>query len=219
MHCFVNKMTFMTKKNIKNLLFDLGGVIMDIRRENCVRAFEELGMTTANELLGEYSQKGAFLLLEEGSISPEEFRQEIRKHINTQVNDEAIDSAFCKFLLGIPSYRLDQLEALRKDYKIYLLSNTNPIMIHSDIKKYFQVCGKEMKDYFDGMILSYEAKSIKPDAGIFEYTIKTLGINPEETIFFDDSQKNLDAAAKFGFGTALVAPGSEFNDIIKDLLG
>ena len=76
-----------------------------------------------------------------------------------------------------------------------------------------------MKDYFDGMILSYEAKSIKPDAGIFEYTIKTLGINPEETIFFDDSQKNLDAAAKFGFGTALVAPGSEFNDIIKDLLG
>lgn len=213
-----NLLTFMTNKNIKNLLFDLGGVIMDIRRENCVLAFEELGMSDANELLGEYSQKGAFLLLEEGTITPEEFRQEIRNHITTTVSDEEIDIAFCKFLLGIPPHRLNQLEELRKNYRIYLLSNTNPIMINSDIKKYFQVCGKKMEDYFDGMILSYEAKAIKPDARIFEYTINTLGINPEETIFFDDSQKNLDAAAKFGFGTALVAPGSEFNDIINNML-
>lgn len=207
----------MVKGEIKNLLFDLGGVIMDIKRENCVKAFEAMGMTDANDLLGEYAQKGVFLELEEGKISPNEFRTEIRKHISSTVSDKDIDTAFCKFLLGIPPHRLNSLEKLKEDFNIYLLSNTNPIMIESDIKHYFKVCGKEMADYFDGMILSYEAKSIKPDSGIFEYTIKKLGIKPEETIFFDDSQKNLDASAKFGFKTALVSPGSEFMDIIADI--
>lgn len=207
------------KTEIKNLLFDLGGVIMDIKRENCVKAFEAMGMTDANELLGEYAQKGVFLELEEGKITPAEFRTEIRKHISCAVSDSDIDAAFCKFLLGIPAHRLNALDELRKSYKIYLLSNTNPIMIESDIKRYFKVCGKEMTDYFDGMVLSYLAKSIKPDSGIFEYAIKHLGILPEETIFFDDSAKNLEASAKFGFKTALVEPGTEFMDIIKAKLG
>lgn len=208
----------MVNTEIKNLLFDLGGVIMDIKRENCVRAFEEMGMLDANDLLGEYSQKGVFLALEEGVITAEEFRAEIRKHISSRVEDCEIDKAFCKFLLGIPSQRLYGLEQLRKSYKIFLLSNTNPIMINSDIKKYFRVCGKEMDDYFDGMVLSYEAKSIKPDIKIFKYAIDHLGILPEETIFLDDSQKNLDAAAKLGFATALVAPGCEFMDVLHGKL-
>ena len=204
----------MAGNKIKNLLFDLGGVIMDIKRENCVRAFEALGMTGANELLGEYSQKGAFLLLEEGAITPEQFREEIRKSISGEVSDEDIDRAFCKFLLGIPSHRLNALEDLRKNYKIYMLSNTNPIMVNSDIKHYFRVCGKEIEDYFDGMVLSYEAKSIKPDLRIFEYAKSHLGIVPEETLFLDESQKNLDAASQLGFEVALVAPGDEFVDLI-----
>ena len=181
----------MINGKIKNLLFDLGGVIMDIKRENCVRAFEALGMSGANELLGEYSQKGAFLLLEEGTITPEQFREEIRKNISGDVTDEDIDKAFCKFLLGIPPHRLGALEELRKHYKIYMLSNTNSIMVNSDIKHYFRVCGKELEDYFDGLVLSYEAKSIKPDLRIFEYAKSHLGIVPEETLFLDDSQKNL----------------------------
>lgn len=204
----------MINGEIKNLLFDLGGVIMDIKRENCVRAFETLGMSGANELLGEYSQKGAFLLLEEGTITPEQFREEIRKYISGDVTDEDIDKAFCKFLLGIPPHRLGALEDLRKHYKIYMLSNTNPIMVNSDIKHYFRVCGKELEDYFDGLVLSYEAKSIKPDLRIFEYAKSHLGIVPEETLFLDDSQKNLDAAAQLGFNVALVAPGDEFVDVI-----
>lgn len=204
----------MINGEIKNLLFDLGGVIMDIKRENCVRAFEALGMSGANDLLGEYSQKGAFLLLEEGTITPEQFREEIRKNISGDVTDEDIDKAFCKFLLGIPPHRLGALEDLRKHYKIYMLSNTNPIMVNSDIKHYFRVCGKELEDYFDGLVLSYEAKSIKPDLRIFEYAKSHLGIVPEETLFLDDSQKNLDAAAQLGFNVALVAPGDEFVDVL-----
>lgn len=200
---------------IKNLLFDLGGVIMDIRRENAVAALEKIGMKNANDFLGEYSQKGPFLQLEEGTISPEEFRIEIRKYISTEVSDADIDAAFCKFLIGIPLHRLEELRELRKDSKIYMLSNTNPIMWNTRIAEEFRQEGLEMKDYFDGIVTSFEAKSIKPEKQIFETAICKCNIKPEETIFLDDSQKNLDTASKLGFETILVAPGSEFYTLIK----
>ena len=200
---------------IKNLLFDLGGVIMDICRENAVKALEGIGMAGANDFLGEYSQKGPFLALEDGSMSAEEFRAEIRKHINGEVTDDAIDAAFCEFLVGIPVHRLVALRELRKRYKIYILSNTNPIMWDTRIAEEFRHEGKDMSDYFDGIVTSFEAKCIKPDAKIFETAIEQCQIVPEETIFLDDSQKNLNAAAMLGFNTLLVTPGAEFADLLS----
>ena len=200
---------------IKNLLFDLGGVIMDIRRLNCVASFERLGMKDADSFLGEYSQKGPFLQLEEGAISEEQFRDAVRQFIDGEVTDEQIDSAFCDFLVGIPKYRLEQLRQLKQQYKIYMLSNTNSIMWRSRIAEDFRQEGLEREDYFDGIVTSFEAKSIKPDAKIFHTVVEKLGINPEETLFLDDSQKNLDAAAELGFKTLLVTPGSEFFDLLN----
>ena len=200
---------------IKNLLFDLGGVIMDIRRENAVKALEKIGMADANDFLGEYSQKGPFLQLEEGVITPEEFRNEIRKYINNEVLDADIDAAFCEFLIGIPRHRLEELRELKKQYNIFMLSNTNPIMWDTRIAEEFRHEGKEMSDYFDGIVTSFEAKCIKPDAKIFETAIEQCQIVPEETIFLDDSQKNLNAAAMLGFNTLLVTPGAEFADLLS----
>ena len=200
---------------IKNLLFDLGGVIMDIRRLNCVASFERLGMKDADSFLGEYSQKGPFLQLEEGAISEAEFRTAVRQFIDGEVTDEQIDSAFCDFLVGIPKYRLEQLRELKKQYGIYMLSNTNSIMWHSRIAEDFRQEGLEREDYFDGIVTSFEAKSIKPDAKIFHTVVEKLGIKPEETLFLDDSQKNLDAAAELGFQTLLVTPGSEFFELLN----
>ena len=202
---------------IKNLLFDLGGVIMDIRRLNCVASFERLGMKNADSFLGEYSQKGPFLQLEEGAISEEEFRTAVRALINEEVSDEQIDSAFCDFLVGIPKYRLEQLRQLKKSYNIYMLSNTNSIMWRSRIAEDFRQEGLEREDYFDGIVTSFEARSIKPDAKIFHTVVEKLGINPDETLFLDDSQKNLDAAAQLGFHTLLVTPGSEFFELLKSM--
>ena len=202
---------------IKNLLFDLGGVIMDIRRLNCVASFERLGMKDADSFLGEYSQKGPFLQLEEGAISETEFRTAVRQFIDGEVSDEQIDSAFCDFLVGIPKYRLEQLRELKKQYGIYMLSNTNSIMWHSRIAEDFRQEGLEREDYFDGIVTSFEAKSIKPDAKIFHAVVENLGIKPEETLFLDDSQKNLDAAAELGFQTLLVTPGSEFFELLNAL--
>lgn len=202
---------------IKNLLFDLGGVIMDIRRLNCVASFERLGMKDADSFLGEYSQKGPFLQLEEGAISEAEFRTAVRQFIDGEVTDEQIDSAFCDFLVGIPKYRLEQLRELKKQYGIYMLSNTNSIMWHSRIAEDFRQEGLEREDYFDGIVTSFEARSIKPDAKIFHTVVEKLGIKPEETLFLDDSQKNLDAAAELGFQTLLVTPGSEFFELLNAL--
>ena len=200
---------------IKNLLFDLGGVIMDIRRLNCVASFERLGMKDADSFLGEYSQKGPFLQLEEGLITEAQFRDAVRQFIDGEVSDEQIDKAFCDFLVGIPIHRLEQLRQLKEKYGIYMLSNTNPIMWHSRIAEDFRQEGMEREDYFDGIVTSFEARSIKPDAKIFHTVVEKLGIKPEETLFLDDSQKNLDAAAQLGFHTLLVTPGSEFFELLK----
>ena len=202
---------------IKNLLFDLGGVIMDIRRLNCVASFERLGMKDADSFLGEYSQKGPFLQLEEGLINETQFRDAVREYIDGEVTDEQIDKAFCDFLVGIPAYRLEQLRQLKKQYGIYMLSNTNPIMWYSRIAEEFRQEGMEREDYFDGIVTSFEARSIKPDAKIFHTVVEKLGIKPEETLFLDDSQKNLDAASALGFHTLLVTPESEFFELLKSM--
>ena len=199
---------------IKNLLFDLGGVIMDIEKDRCVEAFTRLGLPDAPSYFGEYSQKGPFMLLEEGAITTDEFHRSLREDIRRDVTDAEIDHAFCQFLIGIPPHRLAELRKLRENYRIYLLSNTNPIMWNSTIRDEFTKEGRMREDYFDGMVTSFEARSLKPDEKIFRYAEQHLGIKPEETIFLDDSQRNLDAAARLGFHTLLVAPGTEFATLL-----
>lgn len=199
---------------IKNLLFDLGGVIMDIKRDNCVAAFRRLGMESPEKLLDEYTQKGPFLKVENGDWSAAEFRDEIRRIIGRPVGDADIDEAFSRFLVGIPVGRLRALETLKRRYRVYLLSNTNPIMWHGRIASEFAKDGHDAAYYFDGMLTSFEARAVKPDAAIFRLAESRFGIIPAETLFLDDSQRNLEAAAALGFKTALVAEGLQFIDLI-----
>lgn len=200
---------------IKNLLFDLGGVIMDIEKANCVEAFRKLGLKNPESYFGEFSQQGVFMMLERGDISVDEFHAALRPYLPEGTTDEAMDHAFCQFLTGIPVKRLQDLRELRKHYKVYMLSNTNKIMWDSTIKDEFTKEGLQREDYFDGIVTSFTANALKPEEKIFRYVENELGINPEETLFFDDSQTNLDAAARLGFKTALVAPGTEFIDLIS----
>lgn len=93
-------------EGVKNLLFDLGGVIMDICRDNCVKALEQLEVSGIGEMLGVYCQQGAFLQLEEGKITPAEFRDYVRGKSARTLSDEEIDTAFDAFLVGIPVARL-----------------------------------------------------------------------------------------------------------------
>ena len=204
---------------IKNLLFDLGGVITDLQRQRCVDEFILLGLPDAPSYFGEYSQSGIFMDLESGKISVDEFHRELHKAFPPGVNspDSELDRAFELFIAGIPVHRLRALLELRKKYKIYLLSNTNPIMWDDILAREFEKIPPYVReDYFDGMVTSFEAHAAKPDPAIFIYTKDTLGIVPEETLFFDDSLANVHAARALGFHARLIEPETEFMDALRD---
>ena len=204
---------------IKNLLFDLGGVIVDIRRESCVEAFESLGLKDADSYFGDYAQTGVFMQIEDGSISVDGFHAYLRERLPEGVTDKQIDEAFQKFIIGIPVRRLEQLRQLRdRGFGIYLLSNTNPIMWDGVLAENFRKEGRERADYFDGMVTSFEAGCAKPDAAIFRRVVEDCHIKPEETLFFDDSEANVEAARALGFNAVHVAPGTEFMDYIDRAL-
>lgn len=206
---------------IRNLLFDLGGVIMDIRRADCIAAFRQLGMEHPEDFLGEYVQAGPFMGIENGSMSPQQFRDTLRPYLREGVTNAEIDAAFERFLIGIPVSRLRALKRLREEgYRVCLLSNTNPIMWDGKISEEFRKDGASgPEDYFDAMIRSYEVKVMKPAPEIFRIAAERCDIRPEETIFLDDSQSNLDAAAREGYHTLLIAPGDEFEALLEERLG
>lgn len=192
---------------------------MDIERMNCVNAFKKLGMEHPEDFLGDYAQKGAFMLIEQGLISPAEFRDEIRKMLPADLSDQAIDSAFEEFLIGIPRHRLEALRRLRCDYHTFVLSNTNPIMWRGKIAAEFRQEGLSIDDYFDGTVTSFEARCMKPDAGIFRFAIQKFRIDPRETLFLDDSEANLATAATLGFEILLVPPRADMVDLLNEKLG
>ena len=206
-----------TIKGIKNLLFDQGGVIVDIERDRCLEELRRLGMEAPERFVGLYKQDGPFFALENGDITLDEFHDALRPLMPRGVTNEQMDYAFSSFIVGIPLHRLQVLRQLRKRYKTYILSNTNPLMFEGVIARNFAQEGLDVNAYFDGVTVSYLAHSNKPGRKIFDYAIATMGIVPEETLFFDDGQENLDAASRLGFKTALVEPGCEFIDIINQL--
>ena len=184
---------------IRNLLFDLGGVIINLDRQRCVDALTALGDEKADEMLDLSVQQGTLMDLEEGKISPSDFFKRMRQKIGKAVSDEEIVHALNELLIGIPLDRLTLLRKLRQRFNVMMLSNTNPIMFDTKIAECFAQEGLLITDFFDDVYLSYRLKSCKPD-------IELSRIVPQETLFFDDSQKNLDAAASLGFKTFLVTP-------------
>ncbi len=191
---------------IRNLLFDLGGVIINLDRQRCVDALTALGDEKADEMLDLSVQRGTLMDLEEGKISPGDFFKRMRQKIGKAVSDEEIVHALNELLIGIPLDRLTLLRKLRQRFNVMMLSNTNPIMFDTKIAECFAQEGLLITDYFDDVYLSYRLKSCKPDIAIFKKVIELSRIVPQETLFFDDSQKNLDAAASLGFKTFLVTP-------------
>lgn len=195
----------------KNLMFDLGGVIMDIDRRRAVKAFEELGMADADSFFDPYLQRGHFLQLEQGLVTPEQFRADIRPLFSRPVTDGEIDRGLDRFLIGIPAVRLERLAALRRaGYKVYMLSNTNPIMWNGFILNEFRKLGGSVGDYFDGIATSFEAKVCKPDARIYEYALAKFGIEAGETTFYDDGEANVEAARALGIHAEHVTAGRDF---------
>jgi len=201
--------------NITTLIFDFGGVLINLDISRCIRAFERLGVKNIDRYLGQYGQLGFFMHYEKGLINTEEFRNEMRKCSEKPLTDEQIDDAWCAFLLDIPQKKLDILTELRKKFRMLLLSNTNLLHIESSSKEEYIKRGKTIHDYFDKCYFSYEMGYAKPQPEIFEAVLKDIGLNSKECLFLDDSPKNIEQANKLGIQTYLVDPVEDLSFLLK----
>lgn len=195
---------------IKNIVFDLGGVVIDLRRENAVEALTALGIRGVDELLGLYRQTGPFLELEIGELTAAEFFDAMRARAREGVTDLQLQEAFNSFLTGLPEERLDRLRELRrKGYRVFALSNTNAVMFGSWIASAFRKQGLRADDYFDGIVASFREGVCKPDHEIFLRLLRRYGLDPAETLMLDDSEANCEAARHAGMHAEKVeAPGT-----------
>ena len=198
----------MDGKNIKNLVFDFGNVLVSLDRQRCIEQFETIGLRNVKELVSDSFKDGFFQKYELGLITTEEFRSHIRSLIGRPVTDEAIDAAWNSFLGEIPARKLMLLLELRKKYMVYLLSNTNEVHWVWSCEKLFPYKGFNMNSYFEKVYLSYEMKMAKPDFNIFESLIADAGIDHKETMFIDDSVDNCLAAETLGI-SSFVAKSNE----------
>lgn len=185
---------------IRNVVFDLGGVVIDLDRNRAVRALEELGLEGVGRMLDQYVQSGPFLALETGRLTAGGFFDELRaKCSRPGVSDREITEAFNRFLVALPAARLTRLREMRMaGFGVFALSNTNPVMYDSWIAEAFRQEGGNICDYFDGIVTSFQEQCCKPDPRIFETVVNRYGLQRSQTLFLDDSEANCRAAAECG---------------------
>ena len=200
--------------NISTLIFDLGGVIVDLDLAKCIQNFKELGLENIEQYLSNFGQKDFFMQFEKGQIGIPAFRNEIRKLAGIELSDAQIDKAWCSFLTQIPVEKLHLLSELKKKYRLLLLSNTNPLHIETAVAAEFSKTGKTMQDFFDKCYLSYEMGMVKPDVEIFEALLADAQLKAEECLFLDDGKKNIDTAAALGIQTYWVKPNENLNFLL-----
>ena len=199
---------------IKNIIFDLGGVIYDIRYENIADKFRSYGITDFEKLYSKASQTDSIDLFEEGKITPAEFRDYLRGLSPVPLTDEQIDEAWNAILIGIPKERLELLGMLRLKYNIFLYSNTNQInydKFTSELKaKYgFDVFEVTFKKAYFSQILQIR----KPKLEGFRAILAEQGLKPEETLFIDDSPQHIEAARKVGINAYHLTGGETLEQL------
>ena len=187
---------------IKNIIFDLGGVILNLSTHTTVAQFARLGNISDETVSGRMMQSQEFHDYEKGLISDVKFRDIVRGMLGINVSDAEIDTCWNAMLLDIPIARIQLLERLRGQYRIFLLSNTNEIHLRCFTDILSKLTGKSSLDeYFDGAYYSHRMNMRKPDQEIYEVVLQENGLKPEHTIFLDDNLSNLKGAELCGIKT------------------
>ncbi len=203
---------------IKNLLFDMGNVIIDIDIPLTHRAFGKLAGVddvTANEL---FRTKAFFRHFEGGELAEADFRAALKQEFGgNDWPEEAIDEAWCTLLLDMPKERLDLIAELGKTYRVFLLSNTNPIHVR-EITRRAAAMGVDFPGLFEKLYISSELGLMKPDPAIYEHVLTDAGLVPEETLFIDDNPDNLLAANALGVQTLRLDPIGSLVEKMKPYL-
>ena len=208
----------MSKGNIKAIIFDMGGVIVDLDIEDCKRAFKEyLGYYRIDELIDPCHQKGIYGDLEEGKISGDEFRRIVLQDSDPGALAENVDKAMWHILTGISPYKVEMLKRLSESYDLYLLSNNNPVCLPR-AKAIFEGAGIPLEKIFRKCFYSFEMKALKPSETFYKAVVREIGIPAEQMFFIDDSQKNVDGAIAAGLPAVYYEPGTDLGALINNVL-
>ena len=189
---------------ISTIIFDFGGVIIDLNREKSLAEFEKIGLLDTAKMLDNFLPVDIFMQLEIGKLSEDEFLEKLILRSTQNPTKEQVKAAFLSFLQDIPVQKLDLILELKKHFKILLLSNTNLIHFAWCKKEKFNYNGLNINDFFDKCYLSYEQKTAKPENKIFEILLQEQNIKAAECLFFDDSPANIATAKSLNFNTILV---------------
>jgi len=188
--------------NLSTIIFDLGGVMLDLDTKLSVKAFAELSSLKEKEIYSRFLEEEWSYAFEKGEIDAASFRNEIRKSLHVDLLDEQIDNAWNAMLLDLPSSRLQLVSSLKDRYQLFVLSNTNAI--HIEVFNRMVAAssnGGSMTDYFDKVYYSHELGMRKPDKEIFAYVIDTNNLKTQETLFIDDMENNIIGARSVGLRT------------------
>ena len=204
---------------IKNLIFDLGGVIITLAPDEALRRFKSLGLENAEEQMDAYTQMGIFGQLEEEKISAEAFREELSRQVGREVTYNECRHAWLGYVKEVPQRNLDALLRLRSEgYRIILLSNTNPYMMSWVRSTEFDGHGHSIDYYMDACYLSYEMKVMKPEAEFFHRVLMTEKIMASETLFIDDGPRNVATASQIGIRTYCPQNGADWTTTIYEYI-
>lgn len=207
----------MKTTGIETIIFDFGGVIIDIDPQLTMNEFATLG---ARELDPDEVQDMIATLIrrfERGIFTPEVFRNRMRDYLQIKASDQQFDDAWNALLFDIPQERIGIIEQVKKNYQMYLLSNSNEIHYDLYIRDLQLRFGyTEFDDLFEKSFFSFDLHMTKPDLEIYEFVIHQLGLDVSKTLFIDDTEENIVAARKLGLKTYLLQKPERVRDIFKD---
>ena len=185
-------------EGVRNIIFDLGGVLAGLDGQRCIDAFDALGCEKVSYYVEYHLTEDLFYNIEVGNISTEDFCDEVRRITGRNVSDEQIVWAWNQLLTGISERRLEKLLRLRGKYHLFLLSNTNDMHWQLCVDDFFTFRGNRVENFFDRIFLSYKMHLSKPSKDIYEEVLRQANIQPAETLFIDDSKTNIEGASPLG---------------------
>lgn len=205
---------------IKNIIFDFGGVLYDIRYQNVPEAFDRCGLPHFEEIYSKKHQNEVMDLFEEGLISIAEFRNYIHSLCPT-LTDQQIDDSWNAILIGFPEKHEVFLRNISQRYNLFLFSNTNQLNYERFRADMLAQFGYDIFDrYFKKYYFSQLMHIRKPKPEGFQRIIDENNLVPAETLFIDDSPQHLVGAAACGLQTIHLKDGvdvAELFDIDFDL--
>ncbi len=201
-------------KDIKNIILDLGGVILDLDFESSIRQFKKLGITDIVDLYHIPEHYPFFKQFEKGLITPGQLRNEIRKATGNNIPDEEIDAAWNIISAGFTKGSIETVIKLKSRFRLFLLSNTNAIHEVYYHNQLFEGHGiKNLAEIFEKVYYSHDLHMRKPDAEIFEFVLNDSHLIPGETLFIDDTLVHIEAASSLGIKTYHLCPPQRIEEV------